>query len=82
MSGPLQAKKGNAFANTILYAELCAQLEIDAEFINIPKQCIIAFYSSDWDDTEVYLIRKNIFNSMLKEPRDMLFHKRIWTNIF
>jgi hypothetical protein len=54
MSGPLQAKKGNAFANTILYAELCAQLEIDAEFINIPKQCIIAFYSSDWDDTEVY----------------------------
>ncbi|MCX6332214.1 MAG: hypothetical protein NTZ82_06210 [Bacteroidetes bacterium] len=54
MTGPLQSKKGNAFANTILYAELCSQLEIDAQFINIPKQCIIAFYASDWDATEVY----------------------------
>jgi len=54
MTGPLQSKKGNAFANTILYAELCSQLEIEAHFINIPKQCIIAFYASDWDATEVY----------------------------
>jgi len=54
MTGPLQSKKGNAFANTILYAELCSQLEIEAHFINIPKQCIVAFYASDWDATEVY----------------------------
>jgi len=50
---PLQSKKGNAIANTLLYAELCQQLDIQAHFINIPKQCIIAFYTSDWDPEEI-----------------------------
>ncbi len=54
ISAPLQFKKGNAFANTILYAELCHQLEIQANFINIPKQCIVAFYTPDWDPAEIY----------------------------
>ena len=53
ISAPLQFKKGNAIANTLLYAELCQQLEIEAQFINIPKQCIIAFYASDWDPEEI-----------------------------
>jgi len=53
ISAPLQSKKGNAIANTLLYAELCQQLEIQAQFINIPKQCIIAFYASDWDPEEL-----------------------------
>lgn len=48
ISAPLQSKKGNAFANTILYAELCQQLDILADFINIPKQCIIAYYNAEW----------------------------------
>ena len=54
ISAPLLSKKGNAFSNTILYAELCNQLEIQAAFINIPKQCIIAFYTPDWEATENY----------------------------
>ena len=54
ISAPLQSKKGNAFSNTILYAELCHQLEIEAHFINIPKQCIVAFYAADWDENEIY----------------------------
>jgi regulator of sirC expression with transglutaminase-like and TPR domain len=54
ISAPLLAKKGNAFSNTILYAELCNQLEIQAAFINIPKQCIVAFYTPDWEATENY----------------------------
>lgn len=53
ISAPLQSKKGNAIANTLIYAELCQQLEIQAQFINIPKQCIIAFYASDWDPEEL-----------------------------
>lgn len=47
LSSPLQSKKGNAFSNAILYQILCKQLEINAAFINIPKQCIIAFYNQD-----------------------------------
>jgi hypothetical protein len=54
ISAPLQSKKGNAFANTILYAELCQQLDIISDFINIPKQCIIAFYTLDWSPDEIY----------------------------
>jgi regulator of sirC expression with transglutaminase-like and TPR domain len=53
IASPLQFKKGNAIANTLLYAELCQQLTIQAHFINIPKQCIIAFYASDWDPEEI-----------------------------
>lgn len=49
IASPLQSKTGNAFANAILYAELCQQLDIMADFINIPKQCIIAFYTMDWN---------------------------------
>jgi regulator of sirC expression with transglutaminase-like and TPR domain len=45
ISSPLLHNQGNAFSNTILYAELCHQLEIQAAYINIPKQCIIAFYA-------------------------------------
>lgn len=54
ISSPLQSKKGNAFSNALLYTELCHQLEINAQFINIPKQCIIAFYAADWDPEEKY----------------------------
>jgi len=32
---------------------LCQQLTIQAHFINIPKQCIIAFYASDWNPEEI-----------------------------
>lgn len=53
ISSTLQSKQGNAFANTLLYAELCQQLEVHAEFINIPKQCIIAYFSADWDQDEI-----------------------------
>lgn len=54
IAAPLQSKKGNPFANTLLYAELCQQLELEAHYINIPKQCIIAFYAADYDETQVY----------------------------
>ncbi len=54
IAAPLQSKKGNAFSNTLLYAELCQQLELEAHYINIPKQCIIAFYAADYDEEQVY----------------------------
>lgn len=45
----LESKKGNALSNGILYQVMCDKLEINARIINIPKQCIIAFYHSDYD---------------------------------
>ncbi len=45
----LESKKGNALANGILYQILCDLLDINAKIIKIPKQCIIAFYHSDYD---------------------------------
>lgn len=45
----LESKKGNAISNGLIYQILCDQLEINARIINIPKQCIIAFYHSDYD---------------------------------
>lgn len=53
VSSPLQSKPGNAFANAIIYAELCQQLEVHAQWINIPKQCILAYFSADWEPDEV-----------------------------
>ncbi|MEN9684640.1 MAG: hypothetical protein RLZZ28_426 [Bacteroidota bacterium] len=45
----LESKKGNALANGILYQIMCDQLDINAKIINIPRQCIIAFYHSDYE---------------------------------
>ncbi len=47
----LACKKGNMITNGILYQVMCDQLDINAKIINIPKQCIIAFYQSDYDHT-------------------------------
>ncbi len=46
----LGAKKGNALTNGIIYQVLCDLLDINAKIINIPKQCIIAFYHSDYEE--------------------------------
>jgi regulator of sirC expression with transglutaminase-like and TPR domain len=45
----LESKKGNALTNGIIYQVMCDLLDINARIINIPKQCIIAFYHSDYD---------------------------------
>lgn len=45
----LESKKGNALANGIIYQLMCDLLDINAKIINIPKQCIIAFYHSDYE---------------------------------
>ncbi|MEK7199096.1 MAG: transglutaminase family protein [Bacteroidota bacterium] len=45
----LESKRGNALTNGILYQVMCDQLDINAKIINIPKQCIIAFYHSDYN---------------------------------
>jgi regulator of sirC expression with transglutaminase-like and TPR domain len=47
----LACKKGNMITNGILYQVMCEQLDINAKIINIPKQCIIAFFHSDYDHT-------------------------------
>lgn len=45
----LECKKGNAVSNGIIYQVMCDLLDINARIINIPRQCIIAFYHSDHD---------------------------------
>jgi hypothetical protein len=47
----LESKKGNAISNGIIYQILCELLDINAHIINIPKQCLIAFFHSDYDAT-------------------------------
>jgi hypothetical protein len=46
----LETKTGNAMSNGIIYQTLCEQLDIHAKLINIPKQCILAFYHSDYEE--------------------------------
>lgn len=45
----LEAKKGNAIANSIIYQIICEKLEVNARVINIPKQSIIAFFNSEFE---------------------------------
>lgn len=45
----LESKKGNSISNGIIYQVMCDLLDINARIINIPRQCIIAFYHSDYD---------------------------------
>lgn len=48
----LESKKGNKLINGIIYQLLCEKLEINARMINIPKQCILAFYASEFDHSQ------------------------------
>lgn len=48
----LEAKKGNAIANSIIYQIICEKLEVNARIINIPKQSIIAFFNSEFEFAE------------------------------
>src|SRR5215831_15243894 len=48
----LQTKKGNAFSNGILYLILAELLDIPVRAINIPKQFVLAFFSSEFDPCE------------------------------
>ena len=56
----LECKKGNTLINGIIYQILCEKLDINARIINIPKQCMIAFYQSDFIDPESDEAQDNI----------------------
>ena len=45
----IQSKKGNAISNGILYLVLAELLDISVRAINIPKQFVLAFFSSEYD---------------------------------
>ncbi|HVZ25660.1 MAG TPA: transglutaminase family protein [Sediminibacterium sp.] len=45
----LETRKGNSLTNGILYQIMCDLLDIKARIIHIPRQCILAFYHSDYD---------------------------------
>jgi regulator of sirC expression with transglutaminase-like and TPR domain len=46
----LQAKKGNAISNGIMYLILAELLDIPVKAINIPKQFVLAYFNSENDD--------------------------------
>lgn len=50
----LETKKGNAIANGILYLILCELLDIPVRAINIPRQFILAFFHTDYEQ-ETYI---------------------------
>jgi len=45
----IQSKKGNTISNGILYLVLAELLDIPVKAINIPRQFVLAFFSSDYD---------------------------------
>jgi regulator of sirC expression with transglutaminase-like and TPR domain len=46
----LEAKRGNQISNAILYLLLSELLDIPVRAINIPKQCIIAYFKPGYSD--------------------------------
>ena len=47
----LDAKKGNAITNGILYLALCELLDLPVKAINIPRQFILAYFDIDYNYT-------------------------------
>ena len=45
----IEAKKGNAITNGILYLVICELLDIPVRAINIPKQFILAYFDIDYN---------------------------------
>ena len=48
----LEAKKGNAITNGILYVVLCELLDLPVKAINIPRQFILAWFDVDYNYTK------------------------------
>ncbi len=46
----LEAKKGNAITNGILYVILCELLDLPVKAINIPKQFILGYFDVDYNN--------------------------------
>lgn len=46
----LEAKKGNAITNGILYVILCELLDLPVKAINIPKQFILGYFEVDYNN--------------------------------
>jgi len=49
VSKALEAKKGNAISNGILYLVLCEQLDIPIRAINIPRQFILGYFDLQYE---------------------------------
>jgi regulator of sirC expression with transglutaminase-like and TPR domain len=49
VSKALEAKKGNAISNGILYLVLCEQLDIPVRAINIPRQFILGYFDLQYE---------------------------------
>ena len=45
----LEAKKGNAISNGILYLILCEQLDLPVKAINIPRQFILGYFDLQYE---------------------------------
>ncbi len=45
----LEAKRGNAFGNGVLYLILCALLDVPVRAINIPRQFILGYFDMQYD---------------------------------
>lgn len=48
----LQTKKGNTFSNGLLYLILAELLDIPVKAINIPRQFVLAYFSSEYDPAQ------------------------------
>jgi len=49
----LEAKRGNQISNGILYLLLCELLDIPVRAINIPRQCIIAYFKPGYSQEDL-----------------------------
>ena len=73
MTGPLQKKETHL--PTLFISELCSQLEIDAQFINIPSNVLLLFMLPIGMTTEVYPTHKNTFNLCRRYHGSCIFTK-------
>lgn len=49
----LEAKRGNQISNGILYLLLCELLDIPVRAVNIPRQCIIAYFKPGYSQEDL-----------------------------
>jgi len=73
----LSSKRGNAITNSIIYQVMCELLDINARIINVPKQCIIAFFSRIMIIRPIRAIPETLSNFILIALRGKHFRTRI-----
>lgn len=78
----LEAKKGNAITNGIIYAALCEMLDIPVRAVNIPRQFILGYFEVEYNYPSPISVISNKINFYIDPLNGQIYTHKDVENYF